>query len=54
MEKTITVIDGKVVLNPYGDWSDVATGIYFDGNNIENIFSRYIGKRIRVMIEEIE
>lgn len=50
----IKTIIGEVVINPYGDWSDVDMGVYFDGDNVESIFRDYGGRRLRVTIEEVE
>lgn len=51
---TTKTIEGKVVRNPYGNWSDVDKGIYVDGENVESIFNGYIGKKIKVVIQECE
>jgi len=55
MPSTITrTIVGKVVINPFGDWSDCDRGVYLDGDNVVSIFEDYEGRRLRVTIEEVE
>jgi len=60
-EKKIIVIEGLVERNPYGPWSDVDHGIYVDGERVANadtydytIFDSFIGKKIKITIEEVE
>lgn len=58
------IIEGKVKVNPYGDWSDVDKGLYvggdlivFDGggafgSSLGNTFlDDYVGKNVRITIE---
>lgn len=54
MVRSIKVITGKVVRDPYGSWEDSSTGLYIASEMIEDVFSEYRGKNIKVTIEEIE
>ena len=54
MEKTITIITGKVSWDVFGSYEDCDPGLYIDSDKIESVFARYKGKNIRITIEEIE
>ncbi len=55
MSKTsITVIEGEVEINPYGDWGDVDKGLYVDLENIVNTLSEYEGQAIKLTIEVLK
>jgi hypothetical protein len=54
MQKTITVIDGKVASDIYGSWEDCDPGLYLGDTRVETIFNRYHKKTIRVTIEVID
>lgn len=54
MRNTMEIIQGGVKKDPYGSWDDSDRGIYIDGDNIDYIFSEFIGKNIKVTIEVIE
>lgn len=56
------IIEGKVRENPYGNWSDVDTGLYVGGKQLfpwgmypePNFLDEYVGKNVRITIEVIE
>ena len=54
MERVVRIIEGKVFVNPYGDWDDVDKGVYVDDDNIENLIYDYRGRRIKITIEEVD
>lgn len=47
------IITGKIVENPYGNWSDVDQGWYIGYDNIETILKNYEGKNVKITIEII-
>ena len=51
--KEIKIIEGKVARDIYGSWDDCSPGLYVDSNNAESLFSEYIGKTVRITIEEV-
>jgi hypothetical protein len=43
---------GKIEVNPYGDWSDVAKGTRIGMSDwVESIFRKFEGKNVKVTIE---
>jgi hypothetical protein len=52
--KTVEIIEGKVERDIFGSWDDCYPGLYLESDMIESIFSEYLGKNIKVTIEEIE
>jgi hypothetical protein len=61
MTKEIKIIEGKVGKDIYGSWDDCSSGlyldsdmIYLDSDLISTIFYNYLGKNIKVTIEEVE
>ncbi len=54
MTKEITIIEGKVARDIYGSWDDCSPGLYVDSDMVETLFSDYIGKNVKITIEEIE
>jgi hypothetical protein len=52
--KTIEIIKGKVERDIYGSWDDCSPGLYLESDMVETIFREYVGKNIKVTIEEIE
>ena len=47
------IITGKIVENPYGNWSDVDTGWYIGYDRIDSFLNSYEGKNVRITIEII-
>ena len=52
--KEIKIIEGKVARDIYGSWEDCSPGLYIDSDLVVPLFSNYIGKTVRVTIEEVE
>ncbi len=53
MFETIDIITGKVKYDIYGSLDDCSQGLYVDSQHIEDIFSSYVGERIKITIEKI-
>jgi hypothetical protein len=51
--KEIKIVEGEVVRDRFGSWSDCSPGLYIDTDMVESIFNAYKGKRIRVTIEVV-
>lgn len=49
-----TVYAGKIMRDAFGSWDDCNPGLYIDHDMIETIFSKFIGKNVKITIEEIE
>lgn len=47
------IIAGKIVENPYGNWSDVDTGWYIGFDRIDSFLNSYEGKNVKITIEII-
>jgi len=52
-ESRILVLEGKLVKNPWGDWSDVDIGWYVDNDRIDSELWDFENKKVRITIEEI-
>jgi len=51
--REIKIVEGKVARNIYGSWDDCSPGLYIDSDNVESLFSAYMGKTVRISIEEV-
>jgi hypothetical protein len=51
MHKTINIYEGKVVENPFGNWSDVDKGWYVGHNDVKEMIWNLEGKNVRITVE---
>lgn len=50
----IETYEGKIERDIYGSWDDCDPGLYFGSQLIEALFSEFVGKKVKVTIEEIK
>lgn len=52
--KTVTTITGKVAYDVFGSFEDCSPGLYVGNDNVESVLDEYVGKTVKVTIEEVE
>ena len=53
-KETVTILKGKVRINPWGDWSDVDKGVYVGDNRIDSEVRYFNGSTVKITIEIID
>lgn len=48
------IYEGEIEKDIYGSWDDCNPGLYFGANLIETLFSEFVGKKVKITIEELE
>lgn len=53
-EKTVKTLSGSIRRDVFGSWSDCDPGLYIGNEMIESVFREYMGRRIKITIEEVD
>jgi hypothetical protein len=53
MKKNIEIYEGEMQRDIYGSWDDCDRGIFIDYDKVESLLQKFVGKKVRITIEEI-
>jgi len=53
ISKTTTTLTGRVEWDVFGSYEDCSPGLYVQNDKVESVLSDYVGKEVRITIEEV-